>query len=75
MARLAENEPEAVVKVSRLPKLGGGKVTVNVINQSGVPLSVSKQEEYMMSDERIINVVASRMDTDSRFQKTMGVRR
>jgi hypothetical protein len=74
IASIAENEPELITPLSKLGTMGG-KVTVNVINQSGTPLSVSKEEQYMMSDERIINVMVSRMDTDGRLQKAMGTRR
>lgn len=74
IAKIAENEPELITPLSKLGGLGG-KVTVNVINQSGVPLGPTKEEQYMMSDERIINVVVSRMDTDSRLQKAVGTRR
>jgi TP901 family phage tail tape measure protein len=77
IAALAEKgRPELVTPLDQVKGLGlGGKVTVNVINESGVPLDVSRQEQYTMSDERIIDVVVSRSQTDSRLQRALGTRR
>lgn len=77
LAWVSETEPEIHAPFSKAKELfgGGGNVTVNVINQDGTPLSVSRQEQYMMSDERIIDVFVSRSQTDSRLQRAMGTRR
>lgn len=72
LAMVAEKGPEVITPMS---KVGGmGKVTVNFINESGYPIAPSRQEEYMLSDQRIIDVFVARMDTDATLQRAVGRR-
>lgn len=74
---VAEKEPELITPLSQVGNVlgNGGNVSVNVINESGVPLTVSKEEQYIMSDQRIIDVVVRRAPQDYQLQKALGVRR
>lgn len=49
--------------------------SIRLINESGTSLQITRQEEYMMSDERIIDVVLAGQTLDGRLrrsQKRMG---
>ncbi len=74
---VAEKEPELITPLSQVDNVlgGGGNVSVNVINESGIPLTVTKEEQYMLSDQRIIDVVVRRSSQDYGLQKALGTRR
>jgi TP901 family phage tail tape measure protein len=79
-ALIGEAGPEAVMPLTRIGgKLGvqatGQGVVVNVINQSGTSLQVSRQETYMMSDQRIVDVVVRRAETDNHLRRAMRINR
>ncbi len=68
IAKVAENEPELITPLSKLGRMGG-KVTVNVINESGTPLTVTKQQEYLLSDQRIVDVSVQAAQTNGRYRR------
>lgn len=72
LAVVAENEPEVITPISQLGGMGS-KTTVNVINQSGVPLEVGKEQEYMMSDQRIIDVVVGAAGINGNYRRAHGL--
>lgn len=79
-ALIGEAGPEAVMPLTRIGgKLGvqatGQGVVVNVINQSGTSLQVSRQETYMMSDQRIVDVVVRQAETDNHLRRAMRINR
>jgi len=52
-----------------------GGTQVNVINESGHSLSVSRQEEYMMSDQRVLDVVVQGEKTNRKMKSSLGTNR
>ncbi len=72
IAMVAEKGPELITPLS---KLGSGKTTIRLINESGVPLEMTGQQEYMMSDQRIIDVSIRAAGSNMGYQKAHGVRR
>jgi len=73
-AWVGEKEPELIAPLSKLAGMFGG-TQVNVINESGHSLSVSRQEEYMMSDQRVLDVVVQGEKTNRKMKSSLGTNR
>jgi len=68
MASLAENEPELITPFSKLGSLGGN-TTVNIINETGQPVQVTKEEKYMLGDQRILDVTIAAAGTNGAYRR------
>ncbi len=73
--------PEAFVPLSggrSIPveiRSGGGDertTRVEIHNETGVTMEISKVEEYILSDERIIQVVINAMQTNLKLRRSIG---
>lgn len=72
VANLAEDEPELIVPFSKLGSMGGTLI-VNVINETGQPMQVTKQEQYMISDQRIVDVSVAAAGTNGTYRRSHGI--
>jgi len=72
---------ERVIPRGNGTKESGGGVTVNmptevrIHNEGSEKLVITKEESYMMGDQRIIDVTMKAAESDGRFRKTFGIGR
>jgi TP901 family phage tail tape measure protein len=67
LAFVGEKQPEAVIPLDQL-KNSEQPITFHVHN-FGLPVQITRQQEYMSSDGRIVDVVLNAMDNDPRVRR------
>jgi hypothetical protein len=70
VSTLAEVEPEVITPFSKIGSLlKGGNIDVRLHNESGVPLKLTKQDQYAISNQRIIDVTISAASTNGSYRR------
>lgn len=70
LAMVAEKGPELMTPLNKVSQIGGGNSEIHM-HYEGVPLEITRQEEYLVSDRRIVDVWLKAVANDNGLRKTV----
>lgn len=75
LTAIAERGPEVAIPLDRYERSmgggGGGGIDVHIHNESRMPLEISRAEDYMNSDQRILDVTFRQSQESIKYRKGM----